>query len=213
MTDSKMKLGSNLMVAALATTMALLGAACDDDVFTGTTTTTGSGGTTTTTVAPPTTTTVAPPTTTTVPPPTTTTVAPPTTTTTVPAGPPPLIGALTVELDFSAGATITACTASFDALFLPGGSPLIATGVAGSIATIGAIHSDGMDASAGLIYVSCTASGPSATSAYGLTITEAKAPDFADISANVAVVVSSTDGSCHPSAGANDLCLTVTTSP
>jgi hypothetical protein len=70
-----------------------------------------------------------------------------------------------------------------------------------------------MDASAGLIYVSCTASGPSATGDYSLTITEAKAPDFADISANVAVVVSSTDGSCHPAAGANDLCLTVTTSP
>ena len=205
MTDSKTKIGSKLMVAALATTMALLGTACDDGVFSGTTTTTVAPGTTTTTVAAATTTSTSTSSST-----TQTTLAP-TTTTTVPAGPPPLIGALTVTLDFSAGATITACGASLDALLGP--APSVATGIAGTVATIGAIDAEGIDASAGLVYVFCSAGAASATGDYTLTITEATDTAFADITANVAVVVSSTDGSCHPAAGANDLCLTVTTSP
>jgi hypothetical protein len=120
---------------------------------------------------------------------------------------------LTVELDFSTGATITACVPSGEALFLPGGPPILATGIAGNIATIGAAHPTGIDASAGVEYVWCSATGASVAGDYTLTITEAVDVAFADISANVAVVVSSTTGGCHPSADADDVCLTVTTSP
>ena len=81
------------------------------------------------------------------------------------------------------------------------------------MATIGTIDAEGIDASAGLIYVWCSATGASVAGDYTLTITEATDTAFADITANVAVVVSSTTGGCHPAADADDVCLTVTTSP
>ena len=148
-------------------------------------------------------------TTTTVAPATTTSTSTSTTTTTVPAGPPPLIGALTVTLDFTGGATISTCGASLDALLGP--APSVATGIAGTVATIGTIDAEGIDASAGLEYVWCSATGASVAGNYVLNITEATDTAFADISGNVAVVVSSTTGGCHPSADADDVCLTVTT--
>ena len=98
---------------------------------------------------------------------------------------------------------------------LLGPGSLIATGIEGTVATIGAIDAEGIDASLGLVYVVCAAGGPSAIGDYGLTITEAvdNSVGAVDISSNVSVVVSSTDGGCHPSAGTDDVCLTVTTSP
>jgi hypothetical protein len=175
-----------------------------------------------------------------------------------------------------------------------GGFPLIlVTGISGTIATIGAIHGTGIDASAGLIYASCSADAASAPGDYAITITEATGVEtsgatgggpatcgdvngdgqytaqdalavwqaaigqrvltcgmdvddtgfvtasdmllllFKSVGQSVAlscppctgqavsmftpvqvsVVLSSTTGGCHFSAGPNDLCLTVTASP
>jgi hypothetical protein len=128
------------------------------------------------------------------------------------SGAPFCIGALTVTLDFTAGATISTCGASLANLLGPGA--LVETGVSGTIATIGAIDAQGIDASAGLEYVWCSATGASDAGDYALTITEANDPNFDDISGgNIAVVVSSTTGGCHPAADGDDVCLTVTTSP
>lgn len=207
-------------------------------------------------------------------------------------GPPlNIVGALTVELDFSAGATISTCGASLNSL--QGPAPFFATGIAGTVATIGAIDAEGIDALAGLEYVWCSADAVSAPGDYVITITEAtgietsgatgggpatcgdvngdgqytaqdalavlraavgsgvptchmdvdfggyvsaadslrvlqKSVGASDTLAclpctdqavsmftpgTVSVVASSTDGSCYPAAGPNDVCLTVTTSP
>jgi hypothetical protein len=94
-----------------------------------------------------------------------------------------------------------------------GPGSLIATGIVGTVATIGAIDAEGIDASLGLEYVWCSATGASVAGDYTLVITEATDTAFADISGNVAVVVSSTTGGCFPTADADDVCLTVTTTP
>jgi hypothetical protein len=65
------------------------------------------------------------------------------------------MSALTIEVDFSLGATITACGPSSDALSGP--APTIGTNITGTIATIGMIDAQGIDASSGFVYLWCSA--------------------------------------------------------